>query len=408
MRNKTTLLSLLFVCLLSNINHAQDNINNRWIGELTLRKGAILPFVFQKDNTNKIHVFNADEQITLQAQKASIENDTIIYSFPDFDSELRIIWKRNKAEGYWLNKNKTTTYLVPFKAKKTEKPLFYKKSNNGKTIVISEKWKTVFSPDAQGKGEAALGVFSQKGDDLEGTFLTETGDYRFLSGNIFGNQLYLSCFDGSHAFLFNAELNNDTLKGEFHSGKGYKTNWFAVSDESFELSDPYSLTYVDDKKEALHFQFPNIEDQLITYPNTDYEGKVTIIQIMGSWCPNCIDETRYFQELYKQYHGQGLEIIMIAYEIDKDTLQYPIKLNRLKSRYKIPYEILIAGSANKTRSSEDFPMLNEIISYPTTFFIDRNGKVAKIHTGFYGPGTGDYYINYTKDTKALIETLLEQ
>ena len=66
-------------------------------------------------------------------------------------------------------------------------------------------------------------VFSNSTPDgrVTGTFLTETGDYRYLEGVVDGDSLKLSCFDGSHAFLFHAALDQDSFRGRFWSG----THW---------------------------------------------------------------------------------------------------------------------------------------------------------------------------------------
>ena len=374
----------------------------RWIGELSLKNAEALPFIFEKYGSKELIIHNADERISLL--RTSTKGDSCVYSFPDFESHLTIKFEGQTAGGRWSSKNKS--YQLKFKAKASKGSQFQQANENTKTIDLSEKWRTVFSPDSDGKGEDALGMFQQKGNEITGTFLTETGDYRFLSGNIFGNNLYLSCFDGSHAFLFKAVLENDTLKGEFFSGKSYHTTWYAIEDDQFELRDPFQLTYIEDSTKALSFTFNDLNLDQVTYPNESYKDKVTIVQIMGSWCPNCIDETRYYLDLYEKYHEQGLEIILVGYENGKTDADRAKRLINLKERYSIPYQMLIGGSISKAQTSKDFPMLNNVISYPTSLFVDKSGKVVKVHTGFYGPGTGNYYEQYVAETDAFVQKLL--
>ena len=195
------------------------------------------------------------------------------------------------------------------------------------------------------------------------------------------------------------------MYGNFYSGKHYQSTWIAHADDQFELTDPNKLTYlVNDEK--LEFSFNNIDGKKIEYPNKQYDNKVTIIQIMGSWCPNCMDETRYYLDLYKKYHDDGLEIILIGYEVGQNEEEYAFKLKRLQERYNVPFELLIGGAANKNKAAQDFKMLNNIISFPTSIFVNRDGEIVKVHTGFNGPGTGKYYQDYTQETEAFLEGLL--
>jgi len=127
---------------------------------------------------------------------------------------------------------------------------------------------------------------------------------------------------------------------------------------------------------------------------------------MGSWCPNCLDEVRYYKELYNKYHDQGLEIISICYEMGNDFDDYVTNINRLKNKLGLEFTFLVGGVANKGLASEHFSMLNEVISFPTSIFIGRDAKVKLVHTGFNGPGTGSYYREYIEETNLLIESLL--
>ena len=237
--------------------------------------------------------------------------------------------------------------------------------------------------------------------------MTETGDYRFLEGNIVGDSLFLSCFDGSHAFLFKAGINDEELTGKFFSGTHWSSEWEGIRNEDAELQSPEELTYVVDDKEV-QFNLKDMEGKDFSFPNENYEGKVTIIQIMGTWCPNCLDETKYYKELYDTYHSDGLEIISIAYETGNDVEDYIESVTRLRNKLSLNFTFLIGGAANKNLASEHFSMLNKIISFPTSIFIGRDGQVKRVHTGFNGPGTGEYYTEYVRNTNSLIENLLAQ
>jgi thiol-disulfide isomerase/thioredoxin len=163
-----------------------------------------------------------------------------------------------------------------------------------------------------------------------------------------------------------------------------------------------------DDASLVKFTLKDLNGKDFAFPNNLTSGKVVIIQIMGTWCPNCMDETKYYIELYNKYHEQGLEIISIGYEAPDSFEEQAAKIRRLKERYNLNFTFLVGGKANKNKASQDFAMLNEVISFPTTIFIGRDGLVKRIHTGFNGPGTGKYYTEYVEKTNALIESLLTQ
>ena len=403
--------SLIFTCslitLLTLPALGQHIKKGHWISQLYINENTSIPFDIEVIDKETLVISNAEEKLPLSF--LSKKGDTVIYELPDFESELHILWRRKKMDGFWLNKNKRKDYQMAFTGRYARKSERFENTQDTKAIAkLASRYEVVLSPNENGIGESAVAIFEQKDSRVTGTFLTETGDYRYLEGNIYGNKLYLSCFDGSHAFLFEADIVQDELHGYFYSGKHYKTNWTAKENASASLRDPYALTYVQNKGEKLSFSFPDIQGNTISFPNENYQDKVVIIQLMGSWCPNCMDETRFYLDLYKDYHHKGLEFIAVAYEIDKDPSRYPIKLQRLKERYNIPYPLVIGGEANKSKTSKDFPMLNKVISYPTSIIINKEGDIVKVHTGFYGPGTGEYYTDYTAEMRAYLERLLAE
>lgn len=127
---------------------------------------------------------------------------------------------------------------------------------------------------------------------------------------------------------------------------------------------------------------------------------------MGTWCPNCLDEANYYKKLYQKYHDKGLEIISIGYELSDDYSEQVSAIRRFKNALQLDFHFLVGGKASKNIASEQFNMLNEVISFPTSIYIGRDGLVKRIHTGFNGPGTGSYYKEYVENTNSLIESLL--
>lgn len=390
------------------INNAKAAVSpGTWSGFLQLNTATVLPFLMTVDEEHSnnefqlISIFNGEERIDLHGHKTT--TDSIDYIFPNFNSFIRIhIGSKTELNGYWYNKAKSDHYKIPFKATfNTQNNEITKVPNN-----FTGKWATIFEPNTE-NGEPALGVFKQNGEIMIGTFLTETGDYRFLAGKTNGKIFELSCFDGSHAFLFTGSLTkgNDSIYGHYYSGNHWESNWIAIKNKQSQLRDPDSITYVVNNLPVI-FDLKDIYGKDYQYPNADTKDKVVIIQIMGTWCPNCLDETIFFKQLYDKYHKDGLEIISIGYETSK-TLEGRIEaISKLKQRHKLDFTFLVGGYSDKLIAQEKFNMLNEIVSFPTTLFIDRTGKVVLIHTGFSGPGTGEYYTKYTEKTEKLIKELL--
>lgn len=403
---KLVLVSLIFsstVLFGQKINLTKGS----WSANLELNQRDKLPFkliIEKKENKTIFSIQNGAEIIQLTNFRVHL--DTVVLDFPSFNSSIHFRRVNNKKiVGYWQNYNKGANYKIPFSAKYGYKTRF--ENNSIEPIQnISGNWKVKFdykSPDES----LSLGVFKQTNTILTGTFLTETGDYRFLEGNVFGDSFHLSCFDGSHAFLFNAQIINDSLNGLFLSGKHSKEVWNGVKDESFKLPDPDSLTKLINPTTPFTFQLKDLEGNIFVFPTDRFKNKVVIIQIMGTWCPNCMDETRYYKKLYENYHDQGLEIISIGYEIGVGFEEFSKKIKLLQERLNLPFTFLVGGAAKKDLASKQFSMLNEVISFPTSIFIGKDGSVKRVHTGFNGPGTGSYYIEYEKQTNKLIEELLK-
>lgn len=406
---KTFTLPLLVALLVSTGLNAQTIPVKTGIytAYLSLNQVTQLPVHLTAEKRNKetfLVIHNAEERIELHVKKKS--GDTLILPFPNFDSELHVVVRKKKSiSGYWFNYNRTKNNIIPFKADLLSE---CHTLDADPTVNFSGKWETYFNPDSKEK-EAAVGIFKQDGKQVNGTFLTETGDYRFLQGTAGENKMYLSCFDGTHAFLFTFKMNDDqSISGNFYSGMHYQTNFNANKNDKFELTNSDSITKLKNDKDAVKFQLNDLTGNSYTFPNAQTKNKVVIIQIMGTWCPNCMDETNYFNELYKKYHDQGLEIISIGYEMGETEQEFAEKIKRLKERKNLDFTFLVGGKAQKSLASEQFKMLNEIISFPTSIYIGRDGSVKRIHTGFSGPGTGSYYTEYVEKTNALIEALLAQ
>ena len=344
------------------------------------------------------YIINGEERIAVN--DITVTGDSIFLRLPVFDSEIRAeIISRTLLMGRWVDYNRDN-YSIPFRAEHGVKHRFGVSTPGERR---EERWEVTFSPDSSNEAKS-IGIFHFDGDYVEGTFLTETGDYRYLEGMMRNDSLLLSCFDGAHAFLFKAKRTGNGMSGTFWSGTHFREEWVAVLNPDFKLRDADSLTFLKPGYERFEFAFPDPDDNMVSLD--DFKGLVVIVQIMGSWCPNCMDEAVFFADAWREYHDRGLEIIGLAFEKTRDFKTARDRVLRMKEHLDIPYPILIAGFRNPREVEEKLPALNRLMSYPTSIFIDREGEVRRIHTGFNGPATGEVFLEFQRDFHELIQGLL--
>lgn len=369
-----------------------------WVGQLQISDSASVPFNFHWDGyTMTIH--NGTEAIYLN--DISREGDTTLLHMPVFQGGFRVVITENDWNGYYVKYDSETKYEVPFHAVRGEDRFSTTSAGNGE---LKNRYRVEFRTGTDNPKDA-IGEFDFGTETVTGTFRTETGDYRYLEGVYEGNHLRLSSFDGIHVYLFDAYLDGDTLRGMHYSGMTYAKAWKAWVDDSFELRDPNKLSGLKEGYDGVAFTARSIEDGSDYTFDSHSINHPVIIQIMGSWCPNCMDETRYFNELYKKYGSRGLEIIGVTFERTADLEVSEPAIARMIADLNIPYTIVYGGKADGEAIAETLPMIDNFMSYPTSIILDGNGKVMQIHTGFAGPGTR-VYDEYTRETEALIESLL--
>lgn len=376
------------------------------LGEADLE---INTMVSQEGDAFQLFVKNADEIIT--ADEFEVNGDAFTIKMPAFETEFRGTFSSDSIKGVLQDFSRGDDYILPFYGVKGEKKCGEKPGEQ-----FGGRWAVYFDHDNANLGELkpnAVGVFEQKGNGIRGTFMTETGDYRYLEGCVEGSSFSLNTFDGAHIFRFDAAVlesgdEREMIKGVFRSGNHYQTPWVAVRDDDVQLRKADELTFLNPGYDKVAFSFPDVNGDTVSLTDERFQGRPVIVQIMGSWCPNCMDESRLYAEWYKKYNPQGLEIVGLAFERHEDFDKASAAVQRLSDRLDITYPMLIAGRANKTEAAEKLPMLNHVISFPTSIFIDKTGAVRKIHTGFNGPGTGDVYTEYVKEYEELIEGMLTE
>ena len=219
----------------------------------------------------------------------------------------------------------------------------------------------------------------------------------------------LYTFDGNHAFIFNSEVTNDSIiSGEFLSGLDYRATFSGIKNENAQLTDADKLTYLKEGYDKVEFSFPGLNGKHISLNDENYKNKVVLLQIFGTWCPNCMDETIFYADWYEKNKDRDVAIIGLAYEAKDDFDYAKARVEKMKQKYNVGYDYVIAGVYDKEAAARTLPMLNHVLSFPTTIFIDKKGEVRRIHTGFSGPATGKYYDEYVENFNTFMEQLISE
>ena len=355
------------------------------------------------------YIINADEKI--KVGPVAVTNDSVNFAMPVFESSFKT--KRNadgSFQGIW-NKGTTGEFQNwPFYAYPNQIYRFAKTQGSA-AYNISGKWDvTITRPN--GTPRKALAEFEQSGDKLTGSFLTPSGDYRFLEGIVTGDSLKLSTFDGSHAYTFYAKIAGaqKISGGVYLAGYSGKETWSAVKDNSVKEPVQEQPTKLKPGESKLNFTFNDLEGKPVSINDERFKNKVVVVQLMGSWCPNCMDETKFLSDFYNKYRSKGVEMVSLAYEYSTDIERSRKSLGKFQKLFNVQYPMLITGvtSTDEQKTEKTLPQLTTIQSFPTSIFLDRKGNVREVHSVFYGPGTKQYFEEYKKIFTSIVEGLLKE
>lgn len=406
------LLSALLFTLSKCTEHQPQLQKGIWRATLQRADGHNVVFNFKVGDTAGspvIYVFNASEH--LRVDSIRINGDSVFIQMPFFGSHFTArIKKDGSLEGTWIKNYGTRLAKMPFKAVPGDSlrlPTYAKAKYN-----VEGSWATSFHR-ADGSIFKAIGLFEQEGGKVTGTFLTPVGDYRYLQGVVSGDTLKLTGFDGCHALKFTARVDSNRLT----DGKIYAINrpagpWQAERKNYDELPAAYAVQNIPQGQVKTNFTLKDFRSgRQVSLQDSAYENKVVVIQILGSWCPNCMDETKYLSRFYNENKQRGVEIIAVAFERTADYQQSKEAVSSFLERFDLQYPVLYSGVAvgDAQLTEKIFPGLpEEIHVFPTTIFVDKAGYVRKIHTGFNGPATGKYYTKYKAEFNAIVNGLLAE
>jgi thiol-disulfide isomerase/thioredoxin len=390
-----TLLIVIIVGIIScsKQENPTERLKKQYLATLITNGGENnFPIYIEKDGKElSAYVVNGVDTARFTSVK-EISPDSIQLSFEHYDSHIYAKVDHNgNLHGRWEKRLAGGVYEpVLFSAKPSQTDKRY--PNHNKLSILDGEWSVIFTKE-DGSFYPAIGIFSASDAQLNGTFLTETGDYRFLEGVLRADSTFiLSDFDGGHAFRFSGKLlQNGSISGDFYSRKTYHETFTGIR-QSQNLQDPFKIAKILKPDESVSIKFPDVDGKIVSIDEEPYKNKPLIVYLFGSWCPNCADLSKMLKALYENtYQNSDLQILALAFEYTGEFSSDAEMVKRYKSRFNLPWDALVAGTSDKEAASDLLPFIEKVTSFPTTFFLNKQHKIEAVHVGFRGPGTGAYH-----------------
>ncbi len=393
------ILALLFVPLVW-----AQSIAGLWDATL-IQGGTRIPFKvgFSGSGSDvKGWFFNGDEKEI--SNGGSFENGSLTLNFDSYASVLKLTLKDGELDGEYTTRGKgVPVHAVRHAGQHAAADI---KAPNVDGLWVLE------GVNSTKKDEKAWNlILKQNGAELSASILRIDGDTGTLTGRYQDGKFVLSHFSGARAALLTIAPQSDgTLlveqAAERHAGAMTAVRPEEARAKGLPLpTDPTQHTGVKDASKPFPFSFPDLNGNIVSNTDARFHGKVVLINITGSWCPNCHDEAPFLEEVYSKYRGQGLEIVALSFE-EAEQLQNPVRLRAFIKEYGIKYTVLLGGETSTAK--EKLTQAQDWDSWPTTFFVGRDGLVKLVHAGFPSPGSGALYKRDKEEFIATVERLLAE
>jgi len=383
---------------------AQSIESGNWKGVIHYETVEV-PFNFNfrslSDSSAIVIIKNAEEQISIK--NVIVKKDSVFIPMYVFDAVIKAVYKDGKMTGEW-HKNYRNSKGPLFTAEFNQ-PRFL--TTLPKSIVVIENtWEITFT-QRRGQTSKSVGLFKQNGNKINGSLITELGDLRYFEGVLYGDSVRLSSFDGVHGFLMMGKFENNAWNGVFHYESGYSEKWNATYDAKADLANPFSLITVLPGTHKPYYDILTAGGDYNAIDDDDLDGKVVIVQLMGTWCPNSLDQSKYLAEWYRSQDGEELALMAVTYE-PGDKVYAQKRIESYATLLNITYPMFIGGSLSKGQAALAFPNMGKINAFPTLIMIDRQGYIRYIDSYFNGPATGTYYQKFKQEFNKKVKELLNE
>lgn len=328
-----------------------------------------------------------------------VRGDTVTLEMADYAASIVAAVAGDSMTGSYSNIGSRGPRTIPFRAARGDWPV------EPPGPALTGRWDAWFLTDGRRSPRVVELRATRRG--LEGTVISNNGDYGLFWGRAEADSFSLSHFDGSFVYMVSGRLDGDTLRGLFHAGLRTQTPFVALrSTGAPHLTPPTQVTRADTT--PFRFAFPDLEGRMVTSGDERFRGKVVIVDVIGTWCPTCHDAAPAMVRLYQRYRGRGLEIVALAYEVTGDSAQDAPLVRRYRDKFGIPFPILLAGISDTRAAGATLPQLTNFTAFPTTIFLGRDGRVRRIHAGFYGPAMGERQRELEREFEREVERLLAE
>jgi len=399
--------------LFSSSSRAQSNLTGLWDASITLDHAEI-PFRFEiAESKGQLQGFFFEGDKKIASTSGHFANGELQFRYDFLYSTLTATLNGDELAGtYRYNRKNGKTY--PFRAHRFQ-PSATAANSQAAVPQIAGNWEMHLvgedhSPKKDSRAVLSWKLFlRQSGPAVTGSILRIDGDTGTLTGSWRGNTLVLSHFAGERPVLFEAQLQPDgTLTITYNRLNQYVAARTSEAQAKGipEPPDPTRFSSVTDPSAPFHFRFPDSNGQLVSDSDPRFEGKVVLLAIGGTWCPNCRDEAPFLVELYRRYHAQGLEIVGLNFEAAGDPAEDNPRIAAFIREFSVPYPVLLAGTVGEV--PQKLPQLVNFGAYPTTVFLGRDGRVRSIHAGFASSATGQANYELAADVRASLEQLLAE
>jgi thiol-disulfide isomerase/thioredoxin len=371
-----------------------------WRAVLDLAGGA-LPFTLDlTDKRGRWTGSLCNGRVCQPLSAVSVRGDSVLLEIADYDAAIQARLTGDSLAGVYRNVGNRGPRVIAFRATRGRWPVTHAPA------WLAGRWDATFFSDFGSSPRVFELRDGPRG--LEGTMISNTGDYGHFAGRVEGDSLTLAHFDGAFVYMLTGARHGDTLRGVFHAGLRTQTPWIAVrSTGAPHLKTPTEITSADTSA-PFRFAFPDLDGRMVTERDPRFRGKVVLVDIFGSWCPTCHDAAPQLVRLYRKYHDRGLEIVGLAYEVTGDTAIDARQVRRYRQKFGISFPLLLAGINDTEAAAATLPQLRGFTSFPTTVFLGRDGRVRRVHAGFYGPAMGAQHERMIREFEREVERLLAE
>ncbi len=378
-----------------------------WNGVLELARGISLPFRMSLDLSGEKpggYFLVGDEKTPIP--EVMRDGNSLVLGFSEYGAEMRGTWNGNEWAGDYIRYRSSGNKSFKFRAAPAAASAALRPS--APAAAPTGNFQVLFDGDGR-IDETTVAKFWTKDSSLYGTFIAPDGDYGLLAGEPAGNGFYLNRFTGWQATVIALEPSGAGWFGRFYAASNDKPQAFTLKPRAdLKIAIPATMqTAVRNPNRGFTFEGMSITGDTVRNIDERFKGKALIIDIMGTWCHNCLDEAPVLEQLQREYGKDGLEIVGLSFEISDDPEVAKKNLKLYKDRFGLTYTLLFCGSLDDQNVDRQIRgQIENFFAYPTTIFIGRSGSVQAVHSGFKGPGTGEEFQPQVKEFHELARKLL--